>query len=403
MIKRIAIGMLAAAAARCQPGPPAEPSTIAECLATIEKAPRQSADQKPLMAGKCLARFPLSATHGRDLLDLSKLLAEADQAENARAAIEKRLAEPGLGDSDRGDALLMLVTVAQRGSRTDEIRPRSIRAAAEVAPRIDKLGDGARWQQLIVYRWLNSYYRGDPDENGKVFQAASRYMDLFARQEPAKQKDSEAIFGLYCAYENLAGVYSTRGENERAKAILREGMERVTTASLVKSLQKCLLHYELVGKPAPPIEAPIWINAPPDHTVSFNGKVTLVEFTAHWCIPCRETYPSLMRLNQQFASRGVQILLATRLYGYFGKDHGLTPEQELAADRKYFVEEHQVSLPVAVARNTEEDRNAQAYGMQSIPLIAVIDRTGVVHRFVMGVTPSEEAALSKMLEDLLKP
>jgi thiol-disulfide isomerase/thioredoxin len=34
-----------------------------------------------------------------------------------------------------------------------------------------------------------------------------------------------------------------------------------------------------------------------------DGAVTLLEFTAHWCGPCRESYPGVNRLRSQFARR----------------------------------------------------------------------------------------------------
>jgi thiol-disulfide isomerase/thioredoxin len=381
-----------------------EPASISECLTRIEKLPRASYGDKPRIAAACLARWPLAATHGVDLLDLAKLYGEADRHEQARAAIEKRLAEPGLTDAERGDALDAWITAAQRGSRAEENRPRSIRAAEEVAPRLEKLGDGATWQKLIAYRWLNSYYRGDADENGKVFQAATRFMELFAKLDAARQRDSEAQFGLYCTYENLAGVYSSRGDNGRAMSLLREGLDKLANPGFNKGLRKALLHYELVGKPAPFIEAPYWLNTPPaGHRVDFKGKVTIVEFTAHWCIPCQQTYPELTKLDRRYSGRGAQFLMATALYGYFGKDHGLSPESELATDRKYYVDHHKLTLPIAIAAKSSEDSNSQAYGIQAIPELVVIDQKGIVRRFLMGLGPSEESALTALLDELLPP
>jgi thiol-disulfide isomerase/thioredoxin len=381
-----------------------EPATISECLMRIEKLPRASYGDKTRIAADCLARWPLAATRGIDLLELAKLYGEADRYDEARAAIEKRLAEPGITDAGRGDALDTWITATQRGSRVEENRPRSIRAAEEVAPKLEKLGDGATWQKLIAYRWLTSYYRGDADENGKVFQAARRFMELFAKLDAARQRDNEAQFGLYCAYEDLAGVYSSRGDNGRAIALLREGLEELANPSFNKGLQKALLHYELVGKPAPAIAAPYWLNsAPPGGRIDFKGKVTVVEFTAHWCIPCQQTYPELMKLDKRYAGRGARFLMATALYGYFGKERGLSGEDELAADRKYYTEEHQVTLPVAMAAKSSEDANAQAYGIQAIPELVVIDQQGLVRRFLTGLGPSEESALTALLEELLPP
>ena len=374
---------------------------LAECLTNIEKVQRAQYAQKPAMARECLVKHPLAEVSGPDLLDLAKLYAEADEQAEAQAAIDKRLAEPGLSDEEKGEALLAIVTVAQRGTATDELRPRSIRAAAEVAGPIDRLGDSAAYQQYMVYRWLNSYYRGDSDLNGKLYRTATRLMALYPKLTAEQRKGSEVAFGLYCAYENLGDSWASKGDIAKAKATLHEGIERLAGSTFGKSLEKGLKRYDLVGEKAPVIEAPFWINAKPEGNKASNaGKVTVVEFTAHWCIPCKETYPDLRRIADQFAGRNVQILLATSLYGYFGKDHGLSPEQELALDRAYFTDEHKLTMPIAVASKSAEDANSTNYGVQSIPQFVVIDREGKVRRFLSG--PEEVRLIPEILEGLLK-
>lgn len=41
------------------------------------------------------------------------------------------------------------------------------------------------------------------------------------------------------------------------------------------------------------------------------GRVVLVNFWATWCVPCREEFPELSRLQQKYGPRGLQVLGVT--------------------------------------------------------------------------------------------
>ena len=40
----------------------------------------------------------------------------------------------------------------------------------------------------------------------------------------------------------------------------------------------------------------------------FQGKVVLVDFWASWCAPCRESFPWMARMQQQYAARGLVVV-----------------------------------------------------------------------------------------------
>ena len=170
--------------------------------------------------------------------------------------------------------------------------------------------------------------------------------------------------------------------------------------------------YELVGKPAAAIEAPVWLNAPEGtRSVEMTGGVTWLQFTAHWCGPCREAYPAAVRLQKQFGAKGFRVAMATQLYGYFENRRNLAPADELAAIRDYFPK-HGIVWPVAVSDNLppvmESGRpvrkpnvNDANYKVAGIPQIHIIDRTGVIRLIMIGFDEANEPRLSAMIQRLL--
>jgi thiol-disulfide isomerase/thioredoxin len=161
-----------------------------------------------------------------------------------------------------------------------------------------------------------------------------------------------------------------------------------------------------------PVEAPQWLNAPAGTTkVDVKGTVSVIQFTAHWCGPCRKSYPSTLRLHNTWAPKGLQVIFATELYGFQGTQRPLTADQELAADKKYFVEEHGLPFKIAIepqrqpqpagASGSASATNSDRYKVGGIPHIVVTDKQGRIRLIVIGWDPAAEARLNKLVERLL--
>jgi len=54
------------------------------------------------------------------------------------------------------------------------------------------------------------------------------------------------------------------------------------------------------------------------------------------------SYPAMLKFHEQFNKDGLEVMLATRLYGYFEDSQELKPEAEIEADRKYYIERHKI-------------------------------------------------------------
>jgi len=103
-------------------------------------------------------------------------------------------------------------------------------------------------------------------------------------------------------------------------------------------------------------------------TVEWKGKVTLVNFWATWCAPCRAEIPDLIALQKRHAHQ-LQII-------GISEDHGA--EEAVEA----FVAEHQINYPIVMA--TPEIERVFA-GVAGLPTTFVVDREGHIVQKHVGL------------------
>jgi thiol-disulfide isomerase/thioredoxin len=172
-----------------------------------------------------------------------------------------------------------------------------------------------------------------------------------------------------------------------------------------------LARYELVGKPAADVAAPVWFNLDdPSQPIALKGKITLLQFTAHWCGPCKESYPGMKRLQERFKDKDFQVVFYTRTYGHFESERNLTTEQEIERDKKYFAG-YGFTHPIAVGSPTftavdgkpvyQKDPVEEAYGVGGIPQINIIDASGRLAMIMIGYDEGNEAMLAQFIGTLM--
>ena len=122
----------------------------------------------------------------------------------------------------------------------------------------------------------------------------------------------------------------------------------------------------------------------------FFGKVIVVNFWATWCGPCRREIPELVKLHNEFHSRGVEMI-------------GLSTENPDASAEKVrkFIQDFQIDYRIGWAPGQVAVPLMQ--GREAIPQIFVISRDArIVKRFV-GFSPANTSTqLKQALEDALK-
>lgn len=117
------------------------------------------------------------------------------------------------------------------------------------------------------------------------------------------------------------------------------------------------------------------------------GKVTLIDFWASWCRPCRVENPNLVRVHNKYKEKGFSIISVSL-------DRQDQKSLWLKAIETDKMDWHHISN-----LKFRNDPIAQLYGVQSIPATFIIDETGkVVARDVRG--PALGQKIGELLGEL---
>ena len=360
----------------------------------------------------CAARFSVATTTGPELLALASLYSLVGSDSLSGVAVDKRLSESGLTEGDRATAL-----VARIRSLTKPDTLLIVRAEPYMT-RLDALSDAVVMQKVDGHSALNGEYRYlDVNERIRHHSLAIIALTRNVKTVPVSARDLNHVpsYTVLAAYNGLAEVYGDFGHADSALAVLRQATidhPEISAVDADNYLGSGLERYALVGKQAMPVEAPHWLNASADtRALNAKGKITVIEFTAHWCIPCRNSYPSMVEMANTFGKQGVQFVFATQFYGYVGTKRNLDPAAELVADEEYFGAEHGIRFPIAVADQPSAPKpgeryipnpNDDRYKVGGIPQTVIIDRNGTIRRILTGWDTGNAQRLPVLLKELLK-
>lgn len=117
---------------------------------------------------------------------------------------------------------------------------------------------------------------------------------------------------------------------------------------------------------------------------NYKGKVVLVDFWASWCGPCRESFPWMNSIQQQYQSQGLEVIAIN-----------LDEEPELA---HAFLQ--QVPAQFRVLLDTEAQL-PDAFGLIGMPSSYLIDRSGLIRAQHIGFHASQVADYEQSIKTLL--
>ena len=208
---------------------------------------------------------------------------------------------------------------------------------------------------------------------------------------------------LYLAADELAAARSMlRQESDFAERIFQivqvsgtPDQKRAAAGGRVQ-LRDRARQVELLGSAAPEIQVQTWINGEATTLSALRGRVVLLEFWATWCKPCQEMFPKLRRLDEECGGRGLEVVALTRHYMAY-RATAASQSEELELMRKV-VSEQGLAFRVGVA---EDERTQELYGATGLPMLALIDRKGIVRyaHFGGGEDPKFKETLLKCLDE----
>ncbi|GAB4460220.1 MAG: hypothetical protein OHK0029_23910 [Armatimonadaceae bacterium] len=118
----------------------------------------------------------------------------------------------------------------------------------------------------------------------------------------------------------------------------------------------------------------------------YKGKVVLLNFWATWCPPCIEEIPDLIRLQEKYGDKGLQVV-------------GLSADDSLEVAAE-FAKKNGVNYPILIA---PPDVARAVGGVQGLPTSVLLDQEGKVVWMMEGMSPTNrpEKVIGNEVERLL--
>lgn len=146
----------------------------------------------------------------------------------------------------------------------------------------------------------------------------------------------------------------------------------------------------MLGKPAPDILNPTWLNSAPLRMADLRGKVVMVEFWTFGCYNCRNVEPYVRQWYQQYKDRGFVVI------GVHSPE--FSHERQVENVQRY-MKEHDIRFPVPIDNDFS---TWNAYSNRYWPAMYLIDKRGII-RYVKvgegGYSETERQILALLAEE----
>ncbi|MCH1385727.1 MAG: AhpC/TSA family protein [Flavobacteriaceae bacterium] len=219
----------------------------------------------------------------------------------------------------------------------------------------------------ISYELRNAMLRKDSlqtsdlqDQYDEILKKLTEYELSFISDKPTSYVSS-----LILEQQLSSGQIDT----EDAKKLYEKLSDRIQKTKSAKNIQKLLYppeedkEFPGVGQSVSPFEAP----NPQGDIVALDdvrGELTVIDFWASWCKPCRDQSPALVQMHKTFADKGVAFISVSL------DRNASSWTQAIASDNLDWT--HVSNLKYW------QDPIAKLYNVRSIPELFLIDESGRV-------------------------
>jgi len=118
------------------------------------------------------------------------------------------------------------------------------------------------------------------------------------------------------------------------------------------------------------------------HLRDYRGKIVLVNFWASWCPPCRKEMPDLVRISNEYASKGVVVL-------------GVVMDVGSLDGVRRFLDEIEVTYPIVVPQGDSSVLSS----IRGLPTTWLLDKNGRIATIYAGAM--KELVFRQGIEQLL--
>jgi thiol-disulfide isomerase/thioredoxin len=142
----------------------------------------------------------------------------------------------------------------------------------------------------------------------------------------------------------------------------------------------------LIGDPVPPITLSA-LDGSQAALPGEDGQVTVIDFFATWCGPCRDSLPAMARLRKKFAERGVSFVSVS------------VDDAKAKAGVARYARAMKLEPPILL---DPKRRAFDRLGIQVLPTIVIVDAAGALQTLHEGFGAGFESALGKAIDRALR-